>query len=199
MMKIASCLFWCLFWLVLCIVAMIALLEGIAAPSAERAPASIVNDIKAPPGQGAYLARGRATIARAHIDAILCAAKSPACGTGQELYDMALQSGVNPAFELAIFEHESVYGKAGVATVTRSLGNIRCAGYTACYQGYRAYRSWIDGYKDFNTLMSREYFSRGLITVEQIIPVYAPGADHNNVSAYVGSVEAAMRVWETRA
>ncbi len=142
-------------------------------------------------------AKGAPTIARDRVDQILCDAQSPACGTGQDLYDFARLNGVDPAFALAMFHHESDYGRSGVARVTHSLGNIRCAGFAPCMSGYRAYTRWLSGYEDFFRVLQQAYFAHGRVTLEQIIPVYAPAGDHNNVAAYIRAVEQDMTAWHS--
>src|SRR5262249_22791959 len=78
-------------------------------------------------GQGTYSPTtsitGSPSISADKINTILCAAKSPACGTGYALYSYGIQYDVDPAFALAVFKHESSLGTKGVATQTLSLGN----------------------------------------------------------------------------
>jgi len=188
-----SCLLWCLLLLA---IGATALAGTFVQASVTHAPAIAHADIVAP-GLAPYHADGKPTIARSLVNKILCNAHSPACGSGEDLYDFAILNGVNPAFEMAVFKHESAYGTAGIARVTRSLGNIRCAGYHDCMSGYRRYATWLDGYEDFNMLLKREYFPRGLVTVAQIIPIYAPAADHNDEAAYIHAVSGAMDAWRT--
>jgi hypothetical protein len=142
--------------------------------------------------------QGPPTIDRAQIDRLLCQASSPACGTGEALYADMVQAGINPAFALAVFWHESHFGTLGVARRTHSLGNIRCTpGWPRCLGGYRWYPDWPASYADFAALLTREYFPRGLLTVEQILPVYAPAADGNDPAAYIHDVLFHMRQWST--
>jgi len=57
---------------------------------------------------------------------VLAAAQSPAVGTGQDFYLLSLQYGIDDAWPLSFFHHESDYGKTGEARVTLSIGNSRC-------------------------------------------------------------------------
>ena len=139
---------------------------------------------------------GSPSISAEQADDILCKAKSPACGTGHELYLYGTQYGVDPGFALAVFKHESGYGTAGVARETLSLGNIRCAGYPTCKDGYRSYGSWQQGYSDFYRLISGPaYVGAGLDTPEKIMPKYAPSGDGNNPTAYATDVEQSIASW----
>ena len=81
------------------------------------------------------------------------------------------------------------------AQFTRSIGNIRCSGYATCLQGFRSYASWQVGAWDWFRLLKDEYFPRGLVTVQTIVPVYAPASDHNDVGAYIAAVLHAVQVW----
>jgi hypothetical protein len=121
---------------------------------------------------------------------------SPAAGQGHALYVDGVRYGIDPVFALAFFMHESSFGTAGVARVTHSLGNIRCTpGYPSCYEGYRAYATWQEGFLDWYQLIRNVYVNRwGLTTVDQIIPVYAP-ASENDVAAYIAAVKQAVDTW----
>jgi hypothetical protein len=72
-------------------------------------------------------------------------------------------------------------------------------GYPSCYQGCRQYSTWQDGYLDRYKLIRNIYVPQwGLTTVDQIIPVYAPSTDNNNVQAYIVTVEHAVTTWRSR-
>ncbi|GHO52896.1 glucosaminidase domain-containing protein [Ktedonobacter robiniae] len=132
------------------------------------------------------------------LNRVLAFYGSPASGKGQALYDLGVSYGIDPAYALAFFMHESSFGRAGYATITRSLGNIICTpGYSLCVGRFRAYVQWEDGFRDWYRLIRDEYAARGLDTVARIIPVYAPSADHNNVSGYVYAVDHAVEVWRS--
>jgi hypothetical protein len=133
--------------------------------------------------------RGAPTLSADVVNKILVDAGSPAVGLGTTLYHLSEQYQIDDAIALAFFDHESTYGKYGVARFTHSLGNIRCTPeWSSCSQGYRAYASWEQGASDWFRLISTVYVSEGRTTVAQIIPKYAPSADHNNESAYINSV-----------
>jgi hypothetical protein len=157
--------------------------QSVSAPLAPPAGSSVV---------------GSPSLSAQQIDQILCNAGSPACGTGQDLYNLGVQYNIDPAFALAVFFNESNFGKAGEAASTRSLGNLRCISSAACWNGYAAFSSWQDGYRAFYTLISGPvYAGAGLTTPESILPVYAPSGDGNSPSHYISTVESAMSLWRT--
>jgi hypothetical protein len=121
------------------------------------------------------------------INQVLSVAGSPAAGTGQALYDLSRESGIDDAYALAVFEKESSFGKYGAGFENHALGNIVCAGYPTCNGRFRWYSSWQDGYQDFYRLISQEYVARGLTTVETITPVYAPSSE-NDTGLYISQV-----------
>jgi hypothetical protein len=125
------------------------------------------------------------------INQVLSTASSPATGTGQALYDLSVQSGIDDAYALAVFEKESSFGRYGAGFEDHALGNIVCAGYPTCNGRFRWYPSWEAGYEDFYQLISREYVARGLSTVETITPVYAPSSE-NDTGLYIQQVRQAM-------
>lgn len=148
---------------------------------------------------------GKPTISAAFIDQVLRRAGSPARGTGEALYRLGVQYGIDPVFALAFFHHESSYGTTGEARVTRSLGNERCIEDRPCTSnGYAVMRSWIDGYEHWYSLLLYGYVQGKVTlpiaghtcsTIEQIIPVYAPASDHNDEQAYISAVEQDVAQW----
>lgn len=151
-------------------------------------------------GEGTYspttAITGSPSISAEQANKVLCENKSPACGTGYALYTYGTQHGIDPNFALAVFKHESSFGKAGIATQTKSLGNIRCTDGYACIGGFRAYPTWQDSYTDFYKLIASDvYVGAGLTTPEQILAKYAPRADNNDPVAYATAVNADMALW----
>lgn len=144
-----------------------------------------------------YDVRGRPSLSPAFINRVLAAAHSPAQGTGQALYDLSARYGIDDAYALAFFQHESAFGTTGVARLTRSLGNIRCSPGYACMQGFRAYPSWETGYADWYHLIATLYIGQWhLLTVGEIVPRYAPAADGNDVAGYIRAVEQDVTGWQ---
>jgi hypothetical protein len=147
---------------------------------------------------------GPPTISADFIDKVLSAYGSPAAGTGQALYDDGVAAGIDPVYALAFFLHEDSFGKTGIGAANHSLGNIRCSAGYACQYGFRSYSTWEDGYRDWYQLILLGYVQGQITipivghpcrTVEQIIPVYAPSSDGNNVTAYIDAVLSAVRAW----
>lgn len=127
---------------------------------------------------------GKPTISAAYINRVLAAHESPAAGTGQALYDLGVQYGIDPAWPLAFFWQESHDGTSGEATVTHSIGNERCIADRPCTSNHFAvFTSWVDSYEHWYRLILVGYI-RGDInhsigyaacpcsTLEQIIPIY---------------------------
>lgn len=162
-----------------------------------------------------YILTGKPTISAAFINRVLAAYGSPASGKGQALYTLGVKYGIDPVYALAFFLHESRFGTTGEAAVTLSLGNERCiqdrpcmntAG-TACQSGQSCYakmESWEDGFDHWYQLILYGYVQGKVTiplvghvctTVDQIIPVYAPSADNNDVAAYIASIKHAVDTW----
>ena len=132
------------------------------------------------------------TLSPQKVDAILCGAGSPACGTGQRFYDDSVKSGIDDAMALAFFHHESSFGLQGAANRNHSVGNIICTPGWTCYDRFRYYESWDGGIDDWFALISGPgYCGAGLCSPETIIPKYAPAVE-NNTTAYIASVKADM-------
>lgn len=165
------------------------------ASSSVNISAQLVNQVNA---NSCYCITGKPTISASFINQVLAYYHSPASRLGGSLYSLGVRYGINPVYALAFFMHESRLGLAGVARYSLSLGNIRCSAGYRCIDGYRAYSSWSNGFQDWYKLLRNLYVDTWhLITVEQIIPTYAPPGDHNNVRAYIAALETAVRTWDS--
>lgn len=153
-----------------------------------------------PAGEHSLL--GAPSVSPQFIDKVLAHYGSPAQGTGAAWVEMGQRYGIDPAYALAFFIHESSAGTnpgwAGLkpdGSSTHNVGNIICAGYATCFGRFRDYPSWEVGIEDWYKLIANEYVAdRGVATIEQVIPIYAPSFE-NDVDAYVGSVVTMADDW----
>jgi hypothetical protein len=155
---------------------------------------------RVPIHSGSYAVLGKPTITVDFINQVLASYNSPAAGKGQALYDLGVKYGVDPSYALAFFLHESTMGTTGEARKTLSLGNLRCIPARPCIDqnrgGYAQMYSWEDGFEQWYKLIRNLYVTRwGLVTVDQIIPVYAPSSDHNDVNGYTGALKHYVNTW----
>lgn len=145
-----------------------------------------------------YSVLGSPTVSAALMNEVLATYHSPAAGKGQALFDYGVQYGVDPVYALAFFMHESSFGTTGIAQYTRSLGNLRCVRIYSCYDGFSSFPTWEAGFDAWYALIRAVYVDAWhLATVEQIVPVYAPASDHNNVAGYINAVEGAVDGWRS--
>ena len=155
-----------------------------------------------------YIVTGKPTISARFINRVLAASGSPASGKGQALYALGVKYGIDPVYALAFFFHESRFGTTGEATATLSLGNERCIPDRACIDqdrgGYAQMNSWEDGFEHWYRLILYGYVQGHVTiplvghtcqTIDQIIPVYAPSSDHNDVVSYIAAIESAVATW----
>jgi len=153
-----------------------------------------------PTHNGPYAVLGKPTITADFINQVLASYHSPAAGKGQALYDLGVKYGIDPVFALAFFMHESLFGTTGEARATLSLGNLRCIKTRPCIDqnrgGYAQMYSWEDGFEQWYKLIRNLYVAQwGLVTVDRIIPTYAPNSDHNNETAYIASLKHEIDTW----
>jgi hypothetical protein len=147
-----------------------------------------------------YAVLGPPSVSAAFINRVLSAYHSPAVGLGQALYDEGVRTGIDPVYALAFFMHESSFGTTGEARNTLALGNERCLPDRPCVDldrgGYAQMHSWEDGMSHWYTLILTLYVNEWhRVTVEQIIPKYAPKSDGNDELAYVAAIEHAVDTW----
>jgi len=138
---------------------------------------------------------GGPSISASFINTVLSNNGSPAAGTGQDMYTLGVEYGIDPVYALAFFKEESSFGTTGVAQVTHSIGNSRCSAGYSCYLGYRAYGSWQEGYQDWYQLIKNLYIGQwGKSTVEEIIPTYAPPSE-NDTQSYIDNINTWVATW----
>lgn len=153
-----------------------------------------------PKNPGPYSVLGKPTISVKLINTVLASYHSPTAGMGQSLYDLGVKYGIDPVYALAFFMHESLFGTTGEARVTLSLGNERCIPDRPCIDqdrgGYAKMNSWEDGFEHWYKLIRNLYVAQwGRVTVDQIIPKYAPNSDGNNEKAYIATLKHEVDVW----
>lgn len=143
-----------------------------------------------------YELLGPPSISVKQVESVLQEYSSPAVGHGQSLFDLGVRYGIDPAYALAFFVHESGCGTRGVARFSHSLGNIRWTPGFDNYEGYRSYPSWEAGMEDWYVLITDLYIGGwNLRTVDEIVPVYAPYGDNNNPPAYISAVKSMVDSW----
>jgi hypothetical protein len=166
----------------------------------ENSNGPIVSKTPIPINPGPYSVLGKPTITADFINRVLASYNSPAAGTGQQMYDLGVQYGIDPVYALAFFMHESTFGTTGVAQTTLSLGNLRCITTRPCIfkniGGFAQMNSWVDGYDQWYKLIRNLYVAQwGLVTIDRIIPVYAPSSDHNDVQGYINALKHEIDTW----
>lgn len=161
-------------------------------PASEAAPPPIPGPSK----PGSYEVTGSPSISVRQIEVVLAQYGSPAVGQGAALHEAGMRHGIDPAYALAFFVHESSCGTKGVARSTRSIGNIRWTKGYDNFEGYRSYPTWQEGIEDWYRLISDLYIEGwNLRTVDAIVPVYAPYGDNNNPPAYIAAVKHMVDSW----
>ncbi len=143
-----------------------------------------------------YGLAGPPTISVSVIEGVLARYGSPMAGQGQRIYDLGVAYGIDPAYCLAFFVHESAAGTRGEAVLTHSVGNLRARSGEPSRDGYRLYATWEESVTDWYRLIRDVYIGRwGLPTVAEVIPIYAPSSDNNDVAAYIADVQSLVTYW----
>ncbi len=151
---------------------------------------------------GPYSVLGKPTITASFINTVLANYNSPTAGMGKSLYDLGVKYGIDPVYPLAFFMHESLFGTTGEARVTMSLGNSRCIQDRPCIDqdrgGYAQMYSWEDGFEQWYKLIRNLYIAQwGRVTIDQIIPKYAPNSDGNNEAVYIATLKHEIDEWRS--
>lgn len=148
---------------------------------------------------GPYSVVGPNSLSVDFMNRVLAYYNSPAAGKAQALYDYGTKYGLDSAYALAFFMHESSFGTTGVARVTKSLSNMRCVPEYPCLNengGYAIFSSWEEGFEGWFKLIRNLYVNIwGRVTVDQIIPKYAPNSDGNDEASYIASLKHTIDTW----
>jgi hypothetical protein len=147
-------------------------------------------------------------ISAAKFEEVLKTAKSPAATEAGEIYRVIVENGVDPAFALALFKHESQYATDPKSMVvlhgTKNLGNTRSSrvGVKTIAPTERgnfvSYGTWVQGADDATYRLidpEFEYARAGATTIGEIIPIWAPGSDGNDPTGYINTVISLMNQW----
>jgi len=152
-----------------------------------------------PTNPGPYSVVGPNSLSVGFMNQVLAYYHSPAAGKAQALYDEGVKYGLDSAYALAFFMHESSFGTTGVARVTLSLSNMRCVPQFPCLNengGYAIFKSWEQGFEEWFKLIRNLYVAIwGRVTVDQIIPKYAPNSDGNNEAGYIATLKHTISTW----
>lgn len=151
-----------------------------------------------------YPILGPPTISESAFAGVLSAAHSPAAKEAAGIYAAFASRGVDPAIGLAIAQHESSFGKSGIA-VGRS--NIYGNRYYASQAAFGATN--VGGWAKFPTYAAGAAYEASLLAgplyggsshynTARTFPFrYAPARDHNSPANYGNAIVAALTRWSS--
>lgn len=141
-----------------------------------------------------YIARSP-TITIAEIDRVLGSVNSPMLPYSADIYVSSEQYGIDPVFALAFWMKESREASDGSVAApdhnpgyTEGLGTDPRCGRWACWP------TWPEGIAGWFHYMRVFFVDRGITTVEDILPIYAPSTE-NNTSGYILFVIQHVATW----
>jgi hypothetical protein len=130
------------------------------------------------------------------VDGILAAYGSPLQGYGRVIVGLSEQYKIDDAVALAFFVMESRAGTQGEAVLTHSFGNLRPMPNEPAQDGYRYYKTWLDGATEWFQVMRSLYLDQmKLANVEDVIPVYAPSVDSNDPGIMTSGIRQLVSCW----
>lgn len=154
------------------------------------------------------LKNGGVTLTAEQVDAVLRAYNSPAQGTGEAFVENAERTGVDNAWVLAQFIHESGAGSnpawAGIkpnGESTANTGNLvyapgrdnygRFADFNGDWEaGVAAHFDLLDAYAEGGAPSGKQHE-----TIDSAVAEWAPASDGNNPTAYADAVMNDVRSW----
>lgn len=142
------------------------------------------------------------TISLPAFTQVLHASGSPIAGEAKGVYDAFVAKGINPAIGLAIAQHESSFGKAGIAVGRDNPFGDRYYAGAATFGATNA-----GGWAKFPSYTAAAQYEAALLagpkyagstnanTARSFAQVYAPSSDGNNPSSYGSKIVAAVTAW----
>jgi hypothetical protein len=185
-------------------------------PDVDRATATIETVtpelVDALAGEDPEVTAGYSIIAAPRISlaafaAVLSGAGSPAAPEAISIYNAYVQQGVDPAVGLAIFAHESNYGKTGISPATKSIGNSRYYGdpsnlgitpYKTSGNGtFASYPSYTVAAEDMARLLASSLYGKSAdySTTATAFKKYSP----SGYKAYANAVGSLIAKWSGQA
>ena len=136
-----------------------------------------------------YTILAQPRISRHTFARILANHQSPAAPVAGAAYDAITRHGVDPALELAMFQHESSFGRAGAAVSRHNWGNLRRSPGFPTVGGFVKYPDWMAGAGDTARLLAvygrNEIRPRRRTNTARTFPyVWAPSSDGNRPLTY---------------
>lgn len=150
---------------------------------------------------GDYPILGAPTITLANFRNVLTNANSPAAPEAIGLYNAAIQYGVDPSVLLAVFQHESSFGKAGIAVGRNNGFGLRFYGNDSFggtnKGGWYTFPTWTAGAQHVAALLAGPKYgqSANYSTVRTFTARYAPSSDGNNPASYGASLARNIANW----
>lgn len=146
------------------------------------------------------------SVSKAQFRAFLRARRAPLLELSMDrVYEFAAWNDIDPAYVAAVWHKEQAaeagLGLTEVGIATRNPFNIKAYGRTDQVKvkgaSWNRYESWQTGLF-YAVLHLKEFYGReGLMTVEQIAPVFAPASDGNNPKEYARKVVETIRAMQT--
>jgi hypothetical protein len=116
-------------------------------------------------------------------------------GLGEKFVSGAVRAGVNPFWVVAIAQHESSFGTAGIAlNGSQNAFGRRAAASQPQVDGWFKYESWeisLDGggtKDDHPTYLKKVYIDDGKLTIRDAMMKYAPPVE-NNTESYINTIK----------
>lgn len=149
-----------------------------------------------------YPILGKPTISLSSFLHVLQNAGSPAAREATGIYNAFVAAGVDPAIGLAIAQHESGFGKAGIAVGRNNIYGNRYYASQAAFgavnvKGWAKFPTYTAGAKyEASLLAGGLYGGSSKYNTARTFPFrYAPSADGNSPTNYGNSIVAAITRW----
>jgi hypothetical protein len=135
------------------------------------------------------------TVSVSEIGRVLASVNSPILPYSGDVYAYGVKYGIDPVFALAFWMKESREASDGsVAAVDHNPGYTEgLAGDPRCGR-WACWPTWPEGIAGWFHYMRVFFVDRGIVTVESILPIYAPSSE-NNTSGYIAFVNHWVAVW----
>lgn len=121
----------------------------------------------------------KSSITADQFDAILRDYDSPAMGLGATVTTYADSKTIDNAYILYMYIRESTAGTSGIATQTNSTGNIKCHLNDNCIEGFQAYGSIEEAFKDHIDLLAHYRDSLGDKDIIAALDRWAPAFEND--------------------
>lgn len=116
---------------------------------------------------------------------------------GEIIIEESEKEGLNAGIIFGMFAVETGYGKSNLFLNSNNVGGLECIRGYACNGRWASFPTVRESFANKVRILKHNYADKGLVTLDQIINVYAPPVE-NDVNGYVNMIGGVIGITESQ-